>query len=48
MTVDENGKIKAADEKELRRLSTEDFFIKLSIFQEMLDIRLSHTKSLTK
>jgi hypothetical protein len=48
MTVDENGKIKAADERELKRLSTEDFFIKLSIFQDMLDTRLSQSKSLTK
>lgn len=48
MTVDENGKIKAADERELKRLSTEDFFIKLSIFQNMMEIRLANTKTLTK
>lgn len=48
MTTDENGKIRAGDEAELRRLSVVEFFIKAAIFKEMLDARLAQIKSIKK
>lgn len=36
MTEDDNGRVRPGEEKELMRLWIEDFFIKLSIFEERL------------
>lgn len=40
MTEDNNGRVRASDERELRSMSVEDFFIKLIVFQERLKKRL--------
>lgn len=44
MTEDENARIRANDELVLRRMWVEDFFIKLLVFKERMDIRLEQLK----
>lgn len=48
MTEDENGRVRATEEKELMRMNIEDFFMKLLIFKERMDKRIEHLKSLKK
>lgn len=40
MTEDDNGRVRASDEMELRKMRVEEFFIKLAVFQERLKKRL--------
>ena len=45
MTEDENGRIRANDEAELKKLSVEDFFMKLLVFEERIQERINKTKN---
>lgn len=44
MTEDDNGRVRAGDEAELKAMWVEDFFIKLLVFKERLDKRLEQLK----
>lgn len=46
MTEDEQGKLKASEEKELMGLMIEDFFIKLVLFKERMNKRVEKIKGL--
>lgn len=45
MTEDENGRIRATDERELMSMWIEDFFTHLLVFKEKLDERVEKLKS---
>jgi len=46
MTEDENGRIRAHDESILKKMSTEEFFLKLLVFRERLESRVQQIKSI--
>ena len=46
MTEDENSRIRANDEMILRKMNTEDFFIKLLVFKERLEAKVKQIKSI--
>lgn len=46
MTEDENGRIRASEEKELMRLWLDEFFIKLVVFKQRLERRAEETKNI--
>ena len=45
MTEDENSRIRASDEMVLRKMNTEDFFMKLLVFKERLDAKVKQIKN---
>lgn len=45
MTEDDNGRVRASDEAELKAMWVEEFFIKLLVFKERLEKRLEQTKA---
>jgi len=47
LTEDDNGRVRPGEEKELMRLWIEDFFIKLSIFEERLKKKSEDLKNIT-
>jgi hypothetical protein len=48
MTEDENGRVRAGDEKELMGLWIEEFFTKLLVFRERLDEKIEQMKKQNK
>jgi len=46
MTEDENCRIRPTEEKELRQMYHDEFFIKLLVFTERLEQRAEEAKSL--
>jgi hypothetical protein len=46
MTEDENGRLRASEEKELMRLWIEEFFIKLVVFKQRLEKRKEEARNL--
>lgn len=48
MTEDDNGRVRASDEKELLRMDVIEFFMKLLVFKERMDKRIEELKALTQ
>jgi hypothetical protein len=46
MTEDENGRLRASEEKELMRLWIDEFFIKLVVFKQRLEKRKEEARNL--
>jgi len=44
MTEDQNGRIRANDEAELKKLSVQDFFMKLLVMEERMEQRIKQQK----
>lgn len=46
MTEEDNGRIRATEERELMRLWIDEFFVKLVVFKERMDKRIEEIKNL--
>lgn len=44
MTEDDNGRVRAGDERELLNLEVVEFFMKLQVFKERMDERIANSK----
>lgn len=45
MTEQENGRVRVADEKVLKSMWVEDFYIKMMVFQERMEDRINQIKT---
>jgi len=48
MTEDENGRVRAHDEQILKKMNVEDFFLKLLVFKERLELKTSQINNARK
>jgi len=48
MTEDENGRIRAQDELILKKMHVEEFFMKLLVFKERMDIKIDQLNKVKK
>lgn len=45
MTEDENGRVRAADQEILKRMPTDEFYLKLLVFKERLEAKVQQIKN---